>query len=69
MIVRMRHVRMAGMCGGKAVRDHVIKCGLSWHDFLRHGLPIEVLRAVDDALVQQVVEAAERDYKVSDERQ
>lgn len=63
ILVRMRHVRQAGMCGGRVVRRHVLRLGLNWSQFLRHGLPIDELRGIDDVLVRQVVAAADKEAR------
>lgn len=46
MIVRVNHMRLAGICNKGARRffkDH----GISWSDFVRNGVPAETLVAAD----------------------
>lgn len=56
--VTMRHVRKAGMCS-RGVRDFVTSKGYSWDEFLRVGAPLDLVRTVDDAMVQKVADIAE----------
>lgn len=57
LIITMKDVRAANMCGGgtrKFLADH----GFDLSTFLKEGLPAEVLEATGDALALKVVEVA-----------
>jgi hypothetical protein len=56
-IVTMKDVRAARMCF-KGSRVWFAKRGLSWMDFLKHGIDAQVLLDSGDAMAQKVVEVA-----------
>ncbi|MBS0463506.1 MAG: hypothetical protein JSS03_00805 [Proteobacteria bacterium] len=53
----MRHVRQARLCA-RGARAWFAAHGLDWSAFVRHGLPIERVEAIDDAFAQAVAVAA-----------
>jgi hypothetical protein len=59
MIIRMKHVRAAGMCN-REPRIFCARQGWSWQEFLDHGFPEEQLLATDDPMALRVVEAAHK---------
>jgi hypothetical protein len=60
--VFMRHIRQAKLCSG-GTRTWWKDNGLDWNDFLKNGIPGEVLLATGDPLAERPVQAArvERD--------
>lgn len=60
MIVRVHHIRNAQICM-KGARTWFERHDLSWDDFLDHGLPLEQVEAIEDALAQRVAEAARQE--------
>lgn len=60
--VYLRHVRAASLCarGSRAWFEHH---GLSWNNFLTQGIAASELRALDDALANRVIEAAEKEAR------
>lgn len=60
MIIRIKHLRMAGLCN----REPRIFCqrqGWSWQEFLEHGFEEEKLIATGDPHALKVVEFAHKD--------
>ena len=57
MIIKMRDVRAAKMCGLGAY-GFCLRHGLDWKRFLREGLHSSELEATGDAMAIQVVEVA-----------
>jgi len=58
--VYMRHIREAHMCS-RGVRQVAKEQGFDYEDFLVNGIDIEILRRIDDAMIQEVVQIAEAD--------
>ena len=58
VIVRMVHVRAAGMCSSGA-RVFCERHNIDWADFLKNGIEVEKLIGIDDELLKQVIKAAE----------
>lgn len=58
MIVTIDDVRAAGLCVAGA-RRWFAHHGLDFEGFLREGLPVATLRALHDALADQVCDAVE----------
>ena len=56
--VTIQDLRAARYCLA-GVRPWFQRHGLSWQDFLAHGIQAERLRATGDALVEPVIAAAE----------
>jgi hypothetical protein len=56
-IVTMKDVRAARFCF-KGSRVWFAKRGLSWMDFLKHGIDAQVLLDSGDAMAEKVVEVA-----------
>lgn len=57
VLVRMEHVRAARMCS-RGARAFFIRHNLDWDEFLRGGLPVELIEATGDAMALQVAEVA-----------
>ena len=57
--ITMRHVRAAGICA-RAARTWFASHGLSWDDFLSHGISASRLRATGDGLAERAIREAER---------
>lgn len=57
VIVTMKDIRGARQCS-RGARDFFERHGLSWADFLKHGIPAEQLAATGDKMALQVVEHA-----------
>lgn len=55
-MVTMADLRRAKCCSSGA-RDFFQRHGLDWNAFLKEGIPVDTLAAIDDAMAQQVVEA------------
>ena len=60
MKIYIRHVRNANICR-QGARQFAEKYNIDWHDFLKNGVDVEVLLAVNDAQVNQVVEVAKKE--------
>lgn len=60
MKIYMRHVRSAKICSSGA-RQFLNVHGISWQDFLQNGVEADVLLAMNNAQVNQVVEAAKKE--------
>lgn len=56
-MIHMRHLRAAGMCN-REPRRWFAAHGLSWAEFVDHGIPASVIEATGDPLALIVVEAA-----------
>jgi len=54
--VTMRHVRQCKMCS-RGARAFFDRHGLDWTEFLRAGLPVEVIEQTGDAMALQVAAA------------
>lgn len=59
MIIRMKHVRAAGMCN-REPRIFCARQGWSWQEFLDRGFPEEQLLATGDPMALRVVEVAHK---------
>lgn len=55
--VTMRHVRQCRMCS-RGARGFFERHGLDWSEFLRAGLPVEVIEQTGDAMALQAAAAA-----------
>ncbi len=58
LILTIKDVRAAGMCATGA-RDFCKTYGFSWSDFVKNGIPVEEVEHIDNALIKQVIEAAQ----------
>ena len=61
----MRHLRQAGLCS-RGARLYAAEHGYDWTKFLDEGMPIEEVRAIDDAMAQRVADLAEQDEELQD---
>ena len=55
--VTMRHVRKCKMCS-RGARAFFGRHGLDWSEFLRAGLPVDVIEQTGDAMALQAAAAA-----------
>jgi hypothetical protein len=55
-----RHMRELGYCN-RGARDWFARQGLSWPDFVEHGIDAEQLRATGDAMAERAIERAEEE--------
>jgi hypothetical protein len=62
VLVTMQHVRTAGICS-RGAREWFASHGLSWQDFVDHGLTATQLRATGDALAEHAIVHAEAEAK------
>lgn len=53
----MKHIRQCRMCS-RGTRAFFAKHGLDWTEFLKQGVPVEVLEQTGDAMALQVAAAA-----------
>lgn len=53
-----RHCREVGYCN-RGLRQMADRIGISWPDFLKHGVDAEILRATGNAMAERVIEKAE----------
>jgi len=60
LIIKMRHVRAAKMCG-PGIRPFFTKYKLDLNDFLKNGISEQKLLATNDAIVLEVIKAAKND--------
>lgn len=60
--VYSRHLRSCGFCLTPGGRTWFQQHGLDWKDFIRNGVEMSVLEAIDDALAKRVVAAAKKEY-------
>jgi hypothetical protein len=56
MIIRVSHMRAAGVCAD--ARHWFAREGLDWRDFVRNGIEEEKLLATGNAIAARVVEVA-----------
>lgn len=56
--VTVNHLRAAKMCA-RSARPWFAEQGLSWSDFVAHGIDSEVLRETNDVLALKVIAVAE----------
>lgn len=54
----MRHLREVGMCN-RGARQIAAEHGFDWQDFLDNGVDLDLIRHIDDAMVQRVIAIAE----------
>lgn len=59
MIVTHADMRAVGYCN-RGGRDFFASHGLDWADFVRNGIDSDVLRALNDAMADKVIEQAEK---------
>lgn len=59
-MVFTRHMRAARLCA-KGGRQWCQSHGISWDEFLGHGIPASRLRALNDPFADRVVAAAEEE--------
>lgn len=59
-IVTRRHCRELDYCS-RGMRPWFAANGLSWADFVKHGIDAEVLRATHNAMADRVIAHAERE--------
>ena len=57
VIVNMSHVRQCKMCS-RGARVFFERHGLDWQEFIKNGLPSEVIEQTGDAMALQVVKVA-----------
>lgn len=57
VLVRMTHVRRACMCS-RGARDFFARHGLDWDRFLKEGIEVEQIEAIDDAMAADVARVA-----------
>lgn len=57
----VRHLRANGYCGAAAA-PWFAQHGLDWKDFVKNGIELDTLRAIDDLAARKVVAAAEAEY-------
>lgn len=57
VLVNMAHVRQAKMCS-RGARQFFERHGLDWQEFIKNGLPSEVIEQTGDAMALQVVKVA-----------
>lgn len=57
ILITMNDVRNATMCS-RGARAFFIRHNLDWDEFLKNGVPISVIEAIDDAMALKVVEVA-----------
>lgn len=60
IMVRMLHIREAGLCAGGA-RDWARHYGFDWNRFLTEGVPVEQVEATDDEFGRQVAAVARKE--------
>ena len=60
MMIRHHHIRKMRYCN-KGARDFFTRHNLDWSEFVRNGLPEEVILATGDAMAIAVVEFARRE--------
>ena len=58
VIITMRHVRKAGQCS-RGARAFAQEHNLDWDDFLKNGISLEKMRAIDDAIGNKIADIAE----------
>ncbi len=58
--IHLRHLRAARLCSGGS-REWCARNGFSWQQFITEGLPIEQMRALNDAMIDRVIAEAEKE--------
>lgn len=66
VIVTIAHLRKAGMCT-RTPRQWFAKHGLSWNDFVTHGIPESELLATGDSLAHPVIAIARAEAEADGE--
>ena len=56
--VYVRHVQACGFCLRRGAKPWFEEHNLNWASFVREGIPIEELEAIDDMMCRAVVAAA-----------
>lgn len=56
--VYARHLRACGYCLIPGGRDWAKHHGVDWRDFIKNGIPVSVLREVNDPMCQRVIAKA-----------
>lgn len=59
-IVRIQHVRRAGMCA-RGAREFFLRHALSWEDFLQNGIDAAILDRTGDVMAKQVADLARKE--------
>ena len=57
-----RHMRAAKVCVSGS-REWCARNGFSWHEFVHDGLRVSVMRALDDAIINRLIAAAEKERR------
>lgn len=60
--IYIRHVKQAGLCS-RGLRLFATEHNLDWVDFLENGIDIDDVKNIDDALVQAVIAAAQKEVE------
>lgn len=60
--VYVRHIRACGYCLVPGARDCARHHGLDWRDFIRNGIPVSTLKAINDVMCQNIVAKALQEY-------
>lgn len=56
--IYMSDIRKANMCS-QGTRAFFLSKGWDFQDFLKNGIDVEIVKACDDAMAQQVIKVAE----------
>ena len=59
---RLEHARRLGYCA-RGMRRWFEGREYSWAEFVTHGVPVDWLRSIDDAMALRVAEEAEREVE------
>lgn len=65
MIIRMKHVRAAGLCS-RGAKNFCENLGFDWLDFVENGVDVALLEGVDDAMLASVIAIAEKEAQGSE---
>lgn len=65
MIIRMKHVRAAGLCS-RGAKTFCENLGFDWLDFVENGVDVALLEGVDDAMLASVIAIAEKEAQGSE---
>ena len=55
--IYVRHLRQAGFCH-RGARQFFFNHNLDWSSFVKNGIPINKVEAIDDIMVRQVIRLA-----------
>jgi hypothetical protein len=58
--IHVRHMRAANICA-RGSREWCARNGVSWAQFVAHGLPVAVMRELDDPIVNRIIAEAEKE--------